>query len=357
MKCSVCSAPGHRGDRVAGFTVYEILVVVAVIGLLLAISIPAVHAVRERARATICRSNLKQLALGCELYHGSHGRFPPGQMFGRHGVGPDSTSWSWLARILPHIDQFALHQRGGIPKTSLRNSGIADHQVSLFLCPSDSDRRPGPRRDAGNMREHAFAVGQTNYKGVSGANWGADASQGLGPGETGAVWINMGTNGSYDGLSDGDGLMFRTDSRARRRHADVVDGLSQTLMIGEGMPSVDGYCSWPYANNAYSTCAIPPNCDPPQDPYDWAKAQSFRSAHPDGLFFAFADGRVQFVQNAIGLTIYRGLATIDGSELHLQVGLSAGGAAGHQDTSQRELSTMTADLAVRSRDGDSHVDH
>ena len=132
------------------------------------------------------------------------------------------------------------------------------------------------------MREHAFAVGQTNYKGVSGANWGADASQGLGPADTGAVWVNVGTNGSYDGLSDGDGLMFRTDYRARRRHADVVDGLSQTLMIGEALPSVDGYCSWPYANNAYSTCAIPPNCEPPSDPHDWAQAQSFRSTHPGG---------------------------------------------------------------------------
>ena len=335
----------------------EILVVLAVIGLLLAISIPAVHAVRERARATMCRSNLKQLGLGSALYHGSHGRFPPGQMFGRHGVGPDSTSWSWLARILPHIGQSALHRRGGVPQTSLRDSGIADQQVALFLCPSDSDRRPGPRRDAGNMREHGFAVGQTNYKGVSGANWGADASQGLGPGDTGAVWINVGTNGSYDGLSNGDGLMFRTDYRARRRQADVIDGLSQTLMIGESLPSVDGYCSWPYANNAYSTCAIPPNCDPADDPYDWAKVQSFRSAHRDGLCFAFADGRVQFVRNAIDLGVYRGLATIAGSELPGLDGLSARGAAGHPAQCRPDAFPLAAVMTVRMRDGGSHVDH
>ena len=290
MKCTADASASWKTQRWSGWSVTEILVVLAIMGLVLALGIPAVMAVRERARATMCRSQLKQLALGCELYHGIHRRFPPGQMFGRHGVGPDSTSWSWLARILPHIDQAALYRRGDVPSSSLRSSGIAANQIPLFLCPSDADRSPGPRRDAGNMWEHDFAVGQTNYKGVSGANWGADTSQGLGPADTGAVWVNVGTNGSYDGLSNGDGLMFRTDYRARRRHADVVDGLSQTLMIGEALPSVDGYCSWPYANNAYSTCAIPPNCEPPSDPHDWAQAQSFRSTHPGGLFFAFADG-------------------------------------------------------------------
>ena len=334
----------------AGVSLQEVLVVLAIVGLISAIGIPAVLAARERARATMCRSQMKQLALGCELYHGIHGRLPPGQMFGPYGIGPDSTSWSWLARILPHIDQDVLYRQGAIPLSSLRDSGIAAQQIPLLLCPSDSERSSGPRRDAGNMRAHAFAVGHTNYKGVSGANWGADASQGLSPAETGAVWINVGTNGSYDGLSNGDGLMFRTDYRVRRRHADVIDGLSQTLMVGEALPAVDGYCSWPYANHAYSTCAIPPNCHPPSNPYDWALGLSFRSAHPNGLFFAFADGRVQFVHDGIELSIYRGMATISGGECYLESATDPSTSGTHMSAATlpnvRQMSPQTQQMAA-----------
>ena len=122
-----------------------------------------------------------------------------------------------MARILPYVEEKSIYQNGAIFSKTLSQSGIADSQVRSFLCPSDGYSRRGPRTDAGNL--NGFAVGQSNYKGVSGANWGADTSQGLGPSPSGpsstdspgvdyigTLWPNPGTNGSEDGLENGDGI-------------------------------------------------------------------------------------------------------------------------------------------------------
>ena len=75
----------------------------------------------------------------------------------------------------------------------------------------------------------------------------------------GTLWPNPGANGSEDGLENGDGIMWRSDYRQPVQDRDVTDGLSHTFLIGEDLPQQNLWCSWPYANNAYGTCAIPPN--------------------------------------------------------------------------------------------------
>ncbi len=133
------------------------------------------------------------------------------------------------------------------------------------------------------------------------------------------MWKNKGTNSSYDGLNHGDGAMFRTDILSPRGLLDIPDGLSNTFLIGEDIPDLNRWCSWPYATHAYGTCAIPPNAVRPNrqpfDPYDWYNNHSFRSRHPGGLQFAFADGSVHFIPNAISLPVYRAMATIQGGEV------------------------------------------
>ena len=312
------NAPPHHAKavprRAAGrsaFTLVELLVVIAIIGVLLAMLLPAVQAAREAARRSACQSNLRQLALAVSGYESANKCFPPGQCAGiKYGFCEDSHAWSWLARILPYIEQSVLYEQGGIPDKTLRDSGVADRQLPEFLCPSDNYSQQGPRIDAGNLP--GFPVGQTNYKGVSGANWGADESQNTD--HIGTLWPNKGTNGSYDGHAHGDGLMWRNDILFKIRARHVTDGLSHTFMIGEDLPEKNCWCSWPYANNAYGTCAIPPNYNE-ADPIWWPDTHSFRSSHPGGLYFAFADGSVKFIEDSISKEAYRGLATRAGKEV------------------------------------------
>ncbi len=296
------------------FTLLELLVVLAILGVLVGLLLPAVMKVREAASRMTCASNLKQLALAVHAYHDSQGALPCGQFQGPYGAGANSQVWSWLARVLPFIEQQNLSQTGGIPVKTLQASGVIADRVPIFFCPSDTAGAVGVTDHAGNLT--GVSVGLSNYKGVSGANWGMDFQGKLVPLQT--DWKNAGTNGSYDGLSNGDGMMYRSDWLRRFSLNFVFDGTSNTFLIGEDVPALNDWCTWPYANNAYGTCAIPPNVQRPgggtYDPNDWQNTWSFRSRHPGGLNFALADGSVRFIPNAIDLQLYRALATVAGGE-------------------------------------------
>jgi prepilin-type processing-associated H-X9-DG protein len=115
-------------------------------------------------------------------------------------------------------------------------------------------------------------------------------------------------------LGKGDGILWRSDIDYRITKNHVLDGLSTAFLLGEDLPEANRWCSWPYSNNAYGTCAIPPNFTF-ADPNWWPNTWSFRSHHPGGLQFAFADGSVRFVQETIALQVYRALATRRGKEI------------------------------------------
>lgn len=290
-------------------TLIELLVVVAIIGMLAALLLPAIQSSREEARKAECQNHLRQVALAIESHHSAFGRFPAGEFETPRGIGPDSKSWSFLATLLPRIERNDLHRTGGVPRKTLRESGIADAMIAVYLCPSDGFHTSGPTSSAGNLPD--FFVGLTNYKAVMGANWGADGSQQLD--EIGTDWRNPNYAGSFDGLEDGDGAMFRADVKKPRGHNYIQDGASTTFLLGEALAEEDAFTSWPYANNAYSTCAMPPNLST-VNPGWWPNAQGFRSAHPGGLFFAMCDGAVHWINDEIDLKVYRSLATIRGGE-------------------------------------------
>jgi prepilin-type N-terminal cleavage/methylation domain-containing protein/prepilin-type processing-associated H-X9-DG protein len=309
-----------------GFSLVELLVVIGIITLLVGMIIPAVQRVRESANRLQCTNNIRQVTMACHMHangnylpRGQVGPYKPVAGQPNFGWGPDSYGWSFLARLLPYLEQQNLYDQGGVPQKTLQESGICHERIRVFLCPSDH-MPVSLRTDAGNLPD--FPVGLTSYKGVSGANWGDDKGEGW---SFPTDWRNIGTNGSYDGLIEGDGILCRNDYWRRPRLADIHDGLSNTFLIGEDIPAKNRWLSWPYANNAYGTCAIPPNVRKlgggEYDPYDWWNVWSFRSRHPGGLHFGFADGSVRFVKAGIDLQLYRALATIRGGEAVDLVGL------------------------------------
>lgn len=298
----------------------ELIVVLAIIGNLIAILISAVHKARAAANRLSCSNNMRQIGLATHSFHDTQQRLPPGQVGPfiqqpfqpYYGWGPESYGWSWLAQILPYIEQSATFENGRITQRTLRQSGIVQTVIPAFICPSSSELRT--RTDAGNL--DGFVVAVTCYKGVSGANWGFSEPEKQ---AVDTFWKNPSAEGSYDGMSRGDGAMFRSDVKRPLQLDHITDGTSQTFLIGEDVPEMNRWCTWAYANNAYGTCAIPPNAKKPDgrpfDSNDWGNTWAFRSRHAQGLQFTMADGSVRFIRDSISLATYRALATIRGGEV------------------------------------------
>jgi prepilin-type N-terminal cleavage/methylation domain-containing protein len=303
-----------------GFTLIELLVVIAIIAVLIGLLLPAVQKVREAAARIQCANNLKQLALACHNFHDSNNKLPTGR-YGDYdnaaaygGAYENSSAWSWLADILPLIEQGNVAVTGGIPQTPLDQSSATAVTIKTFLCPSDQAASNSPYPERSHYMRTGVPVGLTNYKGVQGANfcWGP--------------WANPGTNGNdCEPWFHGDGLLYPMVWERPKRMTDIVDGTSNTFMIGEDVwnPSTTGHglygqgYAWAHPVETSRTCALPPNLGQGGTPLPadaWWLQHGFKSRHRGGVQFACADGSVHFVSDAIPLGVYRALATLAGGE-------------------------------------------
>ena len=286
-----------------GFTLVELLVVIFIIGILVSLLLQAVQAARESARRCSCCNNLKQIGLAAHMHHDTYGHLPAGwsgydpagQQLSIGGPG-----WGWAARILPFIEQANVEQ-GLIDYekavTDPVNAAARLQHLPTFRCPSDTGRNKFLNVDEETgVGTYEFAT--ANYLGVWGTAGGTDAIHSCGSLPAGQQCLS-------------DGCFFHNSSV---RFADILDGLSQTLTVGERNSRLD-YATWVGTEpgndcgpgRIVGTAIYPPN-------WHMTHTHDFSSQHPSGTHFLLADGSVRLVPETIDIAVYRALVTRSGKE-------------------------------------------
>jgi prepilin-type processing-associated H-X9-DG protein/prepilin-type N-terminal cleavage/methylation domain-containing protein len=292
------------------FTLIELLIVIFIIGLLVALLLPAVQAARESSRRMSCSNNLKQIGLALQNYHGNCRAFPVAR-----------NRWplvhSALARLLPYCEQSNVHGlvNYSVPLSAPQNVAASAQPIGFFVCPSDG------------------ASGRVPAMPDAGSNYVANNGTGT---------IGFGLIASGDGVFTQNSLAFR----------DLVDGSSQTVafsesLLGNGIASIGptpqdprlevlevpggndptpaecaaGAGVWSgkrgakwidghYGNTLYNHFYTP-------NPDQWdcgngshnKGLSTARSYHPGGVNVLFCDGGVRFVSDSVELATWRGMAT------------------------------------------------
>jgi prepilin-type processing-associated H-X9-DG protein len=286
-----------RPDRSA-FTLIEALVVITLIGLLVALLLPAVQAARESSRKLQCAANLKQLALACHNYANVYGTLPIGvpQMY-----DPDPAlnffgqSQSLFVSTLGQLDQQPLFNSVNFSRSifASANATIYATGLAVLWCPSD----PSIQMEV----EYPFyedpfkeKIRFTSYAGCTGV-WYAELSDFSDP-------MNPARIDQFNGLFTANrGISF----------AAITDGASQTMLLSErahGLLTGEDFLYWHWWADAVSMdtrfwTIFPMNPfrkipDTPES-YSSAYTSAASSFHPNGAAFAFADGSVRFLKDSI----------------------------------------------------------
>jgi len=306
-----------------GVTLVEMLVVIAIIGVLVGLVLPAVQASREAARSLQCRNNLKQLALALHSHHSAFGVFPPEAMVSSTACTSTGLGGApWTVTILPYCDALPLYGRfdlqagffglsGDMPVTAKNWTAQAEFVNPLYQCPSE---RKGPGRPL-----------HTNYVGCQGGGAEAEAVC--------RTWFSQNHR-----LLFHNGVIYRS---SRVGMASIRDGSSNTLLLGETRwwvskeaNDINGeFGTWASSYRGMghpmtAAAAVDPINNPLIDfdptglqsaqhgtgsPWVGTWSRCFGSHHRGGCHVAMADGSVHFIADSIALTIYRQLgARADG---------------------------------------------
>jgi prepilin-type N-terminal cleavage/methylation domain-containing protein/prepilin-type processing-associated H-X9-DG protein len=297
-------------SRLRGFTLIELLVVIAIIAVLIGLLLPAVQKVREAANRMRCHNNLKQYCLALHGYHDTNGLFPPGGRF-----GPDDDRGSWQVYILPYMEEDSLYRKipnlestfNAIPVA--KDNKVLPVHLPYLRCPSDTyDANSFTSNYLGSMGPQCLPVNCSFHPFDSYCNmpqWGIPASA---------------ADGETTLTSQLRGMFCRRGAKVRLM--DVSDGTSNTIMVGETLAGEHGdikksnaWYTW-FGNSTISTI-VPinyktdvddnPPCSQSQQRsiHNWAVAFGFKSNHPGGASFVFADGSVHFLNQNIDHITYQ----------------------------------------------------
>jgi prepilin-type N-terminal cleavage/methylation domain-containing protein len=278
----------NRQGRTArtGFTLVELLVVVAIVGLLVSLLLPAVQQSREAARRAQCQNQLRQIGLGMLAYHDSATTFPPGLVDRITGSNPQGKQLAWSVYLLPFIEETSVFQRFNLNASyrSIANRGAAGTIIAIYNCPSTT-RLAADRT--------GFTTGDRNHNG----QWD--------PGDD-LAFTDYGGNVGFTSPGKGfaNGVLLRETPIAI---AQITDGTSHTILISEDTgrgAAFDG--QWANGENIFDETAPINNRALPESQWQY---DEMWSDHPGGINALCCDGSVHFLFEDMDLDTLSALCT------------------------------------------------
>jgi prepilin-type N-terminal cleavage/methylation domain-containing protein len=299
-------APAIGGHRRSAFSLIELLVAIAIIGVLIALLLPAIQSAREASRRMSCQNHLKQIGLAVQNFESAKGHLPPPK------AGSDTYDdlGGMFVLLLPYIEQRQLFAQYDLSKSIVdpHNLPITEKPVDLYLCPSMALPRDVPDRSCGEqLAPGSYAISsRTEYAKRNSLD---------------GAFANPSANGAYS---------------LAARH--ITDGLSNTLLVGEinyghhgytweNCDSQNGQTKWGdhtwahgyWAHGWGHMSAKYPGLYNNTAYYGGADSNRvFRSDHPGGVQFALLDGSVHFLRDGTDPEIRRALVTRAGEEVDHQ---------------------------------------
>jgi prepilin-type N-terminal cleavage/methylation domain-containing protein len=300
--------------RRIGFTLVELLVAIAIIGILIAVLLPAVNSAREAARLTQCRNHLRQISLAGNNFHNFRGTFPGhgGEeeplavlVIDFPGRPQENQDGTWMVQMLAFMEDAQLS--GQLARFASSERIPDEYQrafqtpVSTFYCPSRRDAIAYPLHRSFKQRFGEMGA-RTDYAMNGGAPYEAHGRF-LSVDKHG-VWVfghRVGDKQIRDGLSK---TYFVGEKAMEKQHYETGKDrgdLSPLAGVGSG------------AANSYVRFAARP---PARDRVNNCLAcHDFGSPHLASWTVALCDGSVQSLSLEMDVSVHRALASIRGNEL------------------------------------------
>ncbi len=318
---------GSNRRRIAtAFTIVELLVVVSIIGVLIAVLLPAVQSAREAARRLECTNHLKNIGLAALQHHEALLAFPPARLRAQYEYGGnacESTQPSWLVRIMPFLEESAAaSQWDHYASFESHDASLREHVPESFICPARRCAADAVIPSAEFESEIVYPCGCSGLEIVTLTG--------------GAVGDYGGNHGDYTGGSYGDvysywrggngtGVIISSRPRCESfspinwidkvRIKDIVDGVSNTALAGEMHIPLGRLAQYPENGPMYNGKDLPAfaRIGGPGAPLARGGEDNslpvigFGSWHPGVCPFVLADGSVQIIGNFVETNVLRSL--------------------------------------------------